>query len=82
MVHQISLSAELLIGQYVYIGLPNKQKKNHANCGHYAGQIVNIDLPDIEISFLKHSSSSLWWPDPSSISWVDASDVHLPLCRY
>ena len=67
-------------GDFVYVELKNKKKLKSKVCSdHFAGQIVNLDDNEVEISFLKNSQKYYMWPDPLSVSWVDVDDIHLKL---
>ena len=44
-----AVTKEVEVGQYVYVSLANKQKKCSS---HYVGQVVSVDIPDVQISFL------------------------------
>ena len=49
--------------------------KSKARSNHFAGQIINLDDNEVEISSLKHSEKYFWWLDPLNDSWADINDT-------
>ena len=48
------------IGDFVYAELKDKTKIEKARSNHFAGQIINLDDNEAEISSLKHSEKYFW----------------------
>ena len=69
-----NLEIDVVVGKYVHVS-------SHLRASHYAGQVTEVNVTEVGISFLSplNSKNTFMWPSPLQNSKIDINCIHLEL---